>query len=213
MSKCLVYTLPFVLALVSACDGSSSEDNETNNPNPFPGSVASLEVNSRGYADVVIDSFNNNESAIEWPYGRDAEDTSVNQPVELSIILGPPSEIRNGNTQGVEFLSIPRGNYVTVGFVDEIVVDGEGPDLEIVSIDDHASETANLYIGTDVDSLFLAGVIGEGGTEAIDFASIGYDGKVSVVRIEALDNRGSAPGFDLMAVQAVNFESVTEQNQ
>jgi len=157
--------------LLSSCEGSNSPTSRPgsiSDDDPFPESIAMLDVNSRGYADVVIDSFDAGDSPFPWPYGRGADDSTRNQPVEFSIVLGPPSEIRNSSTSGVEYLSIPRGNYITVGFIDEIVVSGAGPDLEIVSLDDHAGETANLYIGTDVDSLFLAGIIGEGGTEAID---------------------------------------------
>ena len=193
-------------AALVACDGSSSDSTSTNNAPPSDDSPGFV---SRGYADVIVDSFDAG-NVPDWPFGRGATDPDWNMPVKLDIVLGPPSEERIGSRVGVEFLSVPEGNYVTVGFTDEVVVDGEGADLEIVTLDDHASETANIYIGPSTDDLVFAGTIGEGGTTPVDLGATNYDGAVSVVRIEGLDNKGGALGFDLMAVQAINYTVVSK---
>lgn len=74
-----------------------------------------------GFADVILDYFNSGTGTFDEPYGSDS-DNNFPVPVSTDIILG-------SDTLGS--LSLPTGSFVTVGFTDEIIVDGEGNDIFI----------------------------------------------------------------------------------
>jgi len=133
-----------------------------------------------GFADVVLDFAGE---------GFDA--------ARVEVILGSDT---------VGFLSLPEGEYVTVGFTDEIVVDGPGDDI-FIREQDGAGERADVFVSSDVNAEFeeftFLGTANSGTTTAFDLASIGFTEPVQAIRIVGLDDGGSSPGFDVINVQVL----------
>jgi len=155
------------------------------------------------FVDTVVEYFAAGTSGILEPYGK-----LTNQPWNISI---DPQEVVPGGLPAqlvgsqplAEFISIPKDSYITLAFNDEIVVDGPGPDILIHTITDHANERADVFVREAGGAFVFVQTVGEGGTTSIDLNDIGFQGIVSEIRIVGLDNLGSAPGFDLVAVQAL----------
>lgn len=171
-----------------------------------------------GYADVILEfvSGGNAPSPLIEPYGsRGGRPVSspfngngiyTVEPVNPRVILGapPPSPIISSNRQ-VDWLALPQGSYVTVGFTDEVVIDGPGDDIFIRSFDpqDSANEFADVFVSSNgIDFTFL-GTVNERGLVSLDLADINFTKPVTAVRVKGLDNRGTSPGFDLIGVEVL----------
>lgn len=147
-----------------------------------------------GYADTVLEFFDSGAGPIPGPYGGD--NTGSPFAISPNVVLGPPSANN-------AFLSLPTGSFVTVGFTDEVIVDGVGADVFIAEIG-LASESANIFISANAIDFILLGVANnDAGVSSFDLASIGYTGVVRAIRIVGLDSRGASPGFDLDYVQVL----------
>lgn len=150
-----------------------------------------------GYADVVLDYFDSGAGGIAGPYGGTFDGVSgvFPVPVSTSVVLGPDGPI-------ADFLSLPTGSYITVGFTDEFIFDGVGNDLFIGEAG-VAGETANVFVSSNnVDFVFL-GLANDAVVTAFDLGSIGFLGKVTAVKIVGLDSLGGSPGFDVSFVQGL----------
>jgi len=128
------------------------------------------------------------------------------EPVTPSVILGspPPSPIVGSNPQ-VDWLALPTDSYVTVGFTDERVIDGEGDDIFIRSFDpeDSANEFANVYVSSNGVDFKLLGTVNENGLVSLDLADINFTEPVIAVRVQGVDTLGTSPGFDLIGVEVL----------
>lgn len=150
-----------------------------------------------GYADTVIDFFDSGAGPLAGPYGG-TDPGAFPIAVSTSVVLG------NDPGPAVDFLSLPTGSYVTVGFVDEAVFDQAGDDIFIQETGGNG-ERADVYVSTDLTTFFLLGTAIDNGTTAFDLASIGFLTQVNAVRIIGLDTLGASPGFDVVNVQALEF--------
>ncbi|MBY8977381.1 FG-GAP repeat protein [Rhodobacteraceae bacterium NNCM2] len=108
-----------------------------------------------------------------------------------------PEIILDGNLS--DFLSLPTGTSVTVGFLDEIVFDRPGDDFEI--LEEINSEVALVEISSDGVNFVDVGTIA--GDTAFDLADFGFTDRLLAVRVTGLDNGGTSPGFDLVTVRAL----------
>ncbi|WP_306297041.1 Calx-beta domain-containing protein [Nostoc sp. C052] len=163
---------------------------------------------SAGYADVVLDYFDSGASSIPAPYGRPPQGAFGS--VNLDVVLGtPPTSPVVSSNPNVDWLALPQGSFITVGFTDEVVIDGPGNDLFIQSFDpaDSANEQADVFVSADGTTFTKLGRINEQGNVGLDLASINFTQRVTAVKVVGLDNLGSSPGFDLIAVQAINRAS------
>lgn len=156
-----------------------------------------------GYADTVVDYFNAGTGPItDAPYGGTYNEATLQGtfPVEvsLSVVLG--DEPFSDGT--VDFLSLPEGSYVTVGFSDEVIVDGDGDDIFVTEIAG-LGELAEVYVGSGDGSFELLGTASGGETASFDLADIGFTGFVSEVKIVGLNNAGGSPGYDVVNVRAL----------
>ena len=79
-----------------------------------------------GYADTVLDFFDSGAGPLAGPYGGTFPGTFP-VAVSTSVVLGADGPV-------ADFLSLPTGSFVTVGFTDETVIDGVGNDLFISEI-------------------------------------------------------------------------------
>lgn len=152
-----------------------------------------------GYADVVLDYYDSGAGPLVGPYGG-TYPTGPGFPIPVStdVVLGDEP----GSTGFPDFLSLPRGSYVTVGFTDETVVDGVGNDIFIEEVGANG-ERADVYISSDLLNFIFLGVAVDDVTTAFDLASIGFVGQVRAVKIVGLDNFGGSPGFDVMNIQVL----------
>ncbi len=179
---------------------------------PVSGTTAS----GNGFADVVLEfvSGGNAPSPLIEPYGStggtvppsDFNGIYSVEPVDPSVILGPPppSPIIGSNPE-VDWLALPRGSSVTVGFTDERVIDSPGDDIFIRSFDpeDSANEFADVFVSANGTDFEFLGTVNERGLVALDLATIGFTDPVVAVKVVGLDNRGSSPGFDLIGVEVL----------
>jgi hypothetical protein len=164
-----------------------------------------------GLADTVIEFYDSGTGPIPGPYGssggihktRVGRRTYTIEPVNPNVVLGPipPSPVVGRNAQ-VDWVSLPSGSYLTVGFTDEVIVDGPGDDVFIRSFDrqDSANENADIYVSSNGTDFTFLGRVNERGLVKLDLASIGYTAPVTAVRVVGVDEKGTAPGFDLITV-------------
>ena len=161
-----------------------------------------------GYADVVLDYFDSETGSIPAPYGRPPQGEFG--PVNLDVVLGTPptSPILSWNPN-VDWLALPQGSFITVGFTDENIINGPGNDIFIQSFDpqDSANELADVFVSSDGINFVKLGTINEFGNVGLDLGSINFNQSVKAVKVVGLDTNGSSPGFDLIAIQGINKSS------
>ncbi|NJL52219.1 MAG: hypothetical protein HC930_08380 [Hydrococcus sp. SU_1_0] len=136
-----------------------------------------------------------------------------------------PSKVLLGKDEGIpDALSLPRNAFVTVNFGDYTIVDEEGADIEITTIDG-ANEFARLSVEADayyedgrtpVTTRASTNInVPEGSNEPllIDLADINLNFKdeedisfikVDTIAITGLDNRGTSPGFEVYEIKSIN---------
>jgi len=155
--------------------------------------VPSAQAATLGYADVVLDFYDSGTGPMPGPYGGTWPPDNFPIPVDLDVVLGDDA----GPME--DFLSLPIGSYVTVGFTDETMIDGPGDDLFIYEVIGTASELADIYVSADYLTFVY---LGQADTdEAFDLADIGFTAPVIAVKVVGLDLVGGSPGFDLGHVQ------------
>ncbi|MBN2591546.1 MAG: hypothetical protein JXA96_16895 [Sedimentisphaerales bacterium] len=143
-----------------------------------------------GYADVVLDYYDSGTGSMAGPYGG----TSGTCPTSVSTdaVIGEPDSY---------FLSLPTGSYVTVGFIDETIINGTGDDIFITEYG-YADDRADVYISSNLTDFTLLGTASDDGTTSkFNLADIGYTDPVIAIKIVGLDDNGSTEGFDLCHIQ------------
>ncbi|NJN72762.1 MAG: PTPA-CTERM sorting domain-containing protein [Limnothrix sp. RL_2_0] len=154
-----------------------------------------------GYADIVLDYFNSGTGSFPGPYGGEYPG-GIGYPVPVStdVVLG------DDPNPNVDFLSLPTGSYVVVGFLDELVFDGVGNDIFIQEVGG-SGERADIFVSSLLSTNFLdftyLGTANDGALTSFDLASIGFTDIVKSIWITGLDNGGSSPGFDVVNVQGL----------
>jgi len=155
------------------------------------------------FVDSFINYVQGANTGIAQPYGSDGSASPVS--VSPSIVLGAPVNH--------EFLTLPMNAEFIAAFSGQAVRDG----LTIYTIANGAGENAAVYgrsdasrpwtrIGQVSEPTVGAGFDPVGTT--LSFAGTGLTG-VSQVRIVGLDNGGSFPGYELMAIQGLNVPEPT----
>ena len=158
------------------------------------GAVAAPAQAVVGYADTVLDFFDSGAGPIAGPYGG-LFPGAFPVSVSTSVVLGGPSS-------PADFLSLPRGSYVTVGFTGETVIDGVGNDIFISEVGANG-ERADVFVSRNGINFVFLGTALDSSVTAFDLASIGWIGAVTAVRVIGLDNFGGSPGFDVDFVQVL----------
>lgn len=146
-----------------------------------------------GYPDVVFGFQNSGAVGITGPFGGDSN-SDVARRVSLGTVLG------DDEAPATDYLSLPTGSYVTLGFADESMVNGPGTDLivrEFVNTD----ERGKVWVTSDNVHWSLLGIARAGRANRFDLSSIGFNDHVIAVKIVGLDTGGASPGFDLSNIQ------------
>lgn len=158
-----------------------------------------------GYADTVLKYHDSGNGIMKGPYGG-AYPGSYPVKVSTNVVLGSDSPTVE------DFLSLPSGSYVIVGFKDNVVVDGKGNDIFIAETGDQ-EERADIYVSSNDRDYVKIGQ-GNGGQQvAFDLAKIGFTAPVTSIKIVGLDINGGSPGFDLAGVLAINALDLSKNNK
>lgn len=149
-------------------------------------------VTEDAYADTLIDSYysgaNSNFNSF---YGGTLSKYPVY--VDPEVVLG------NNET----FLSLPTGSYVTVGFLDNTIIDAVDQDDIFIEEIGSSNENAEIYISSNLIDFIFIGIANDGGITSFDLADIGFTEPVKAITIVGLDNLGGSPGFDVVSVRAI----------
>ncbi len=152
-----------------------------------------------GFADVVLEFFDSGAGPIAGPYGGTFPGgPGFPIPVSTDVVLGDDP----GPTGFTDFLSLPTGSFVTVGFTDETVVDGVGNDIFITEVAGQG-EKADVFVSSNLVDFTFLGTADDGVTTAFDLATIGFSTPVQAIKIVGLDNLGGSPGFDVVNVKVL----------
>lgn len=144
------------------------------------------------FAENVIEFFDSGAGPLPGPYGGDGPNFPI--PVELGLAAD-----RNADTH----VSLPTGSFLTLGFDEGVVVDGDGNDL-FISEPGAANENADVFVSSDFGQTFtFLGQAFGGQLTELDLGSISFTGQVNAVKIVGLDNGGDSPGFDVAFVQGL----------
>jgi len=147
-----------------------------------------------GYADVVLDYYDSGAGPLSGPYGGTFPG-SFPVSVTTDVVLGD-------DPATADFLSLPTGSYVTVGFTDETVIDGVGNDIFIREVGANG-ETAEVFVSANLVDFFSIGIAHDSITTSFDLADIGFTDAVQAIKIVGLDNFGGSPGFDIVNIQVL----------
>lgn len=153
-----------------------------------------------GFADVVVEFFNNKNG-------------STTTCTDSSVAASNPTCSALGITLGDEasapgFFAITARSFITLGFLDEFIFDGPGNDIFIREIG-NGREFADIFVSstlsTDPNDFTLLGRANGNTVSSFDLASIGFTEQVRAVKVLSFSNGGSAPGFDLANIEALQF--------
>jgi len=146
------------------------------------------------FADVVIQYF-------DGPYAGNPEPFGGTFPgafpvgVPLCVVLGSEPGCLAG-PGAVDFLSLPLGSFVDVGFTDDSIADGPGADFTVFETVTVAGETARVFGSTDFGATFtFIGVAS--GTQSFDIAGLGFASPLTAIRVFGTGLGGASPGYDL----------------
>lgn len=109
--------------------------------------------------------------------------------------LGPPDN---------QTINIDVPEVLTVAFMDNMVVDGPGNDLQIVEF---ANGDSSVDVYGSADGLNFEFLISTSGSESIDLSSFNLK-TLRFLRFVGLGNGGTTPGYDLDAVVALNSVAI-----
>lgn len=195
-AKWVVASFSFVLLVVSA----------------FPAKAATL-----GFADIVVEFFDSGAGTLPGggPQGGVfPPPASTPTAVSLDVVLGDDPDVPTISNPA-DYLSLPDGSFVTVGFTNDVIFDGPGNDVFVNEVGD-ANELADIYVSSSfstnpLDFTFIGQANGNT-ISGFDLASIGFLGQVKAIKVVGLGLGGApgAPGFDLANVEALNFEEVPQ---
>lgn len=178
-----------------------------------------------GFADLVLDYqytvFNNSNSLTCAPnegvgglFPRPVGQSQFEECMSLDVVLGDDPDSPTASSPA-DYLSLPSGSSIVVGFLDENIIDGNGFDIFIQEVGS-AQEFADVYVSSMLsidpnDFVFLGQADGDQ-INSFDLSNIGFTEQVKAVRIVSRSNGGFpvATGFDLANVQALQFVEVPE---
>jgi hypothetical protein len=137
------------------------------------------------FADQLLEFVAGGQSRYAEPFGH-LEGPYRPGPVDPAIVLGDPGPgpFNSGNPK-LEYLTLPKGSYVTAGFSKHVLVDGPGPDFFVrgVDPDESAGEVAEVYVSTDRATFHLVDQVLAAGRQPLDLAGLGLSAPVEAVRV------------------------------
>ncbi|MGV6852845.1 MAG: RHS repeat domain-containing protein [bacterium] len=158
---------------------------------------------------------------LDVPYGKNASDWpgewddldfgSYPEPVNSVDLVLKPLGVRNVTSptivkKGTEVLSLPMGASLLLRF-DEAIIDGAADDLLIYTLNNGVgTEEIEVLVGETQAELTSLGLFTESnGQVAIDLSNYSITGPIHYVQLIAQDNGGTWWGFEVIALEAVNY--------
>lgn len=161
------------------------------------------------FADVVLEYFDSGAGPIPGPYGVTFGEDGPSDvgPISSNAVLGSDPAYEQ---PGFNFLSLPTGSYITVGFNTGYIINGPGNDIFIQEIG-ASSDRAEVWVSTSAnptatDFVFL-GIAQDDTTTSLDLSAIGLNDPVRAIKIIGKDNLGDSPGFDVVNVQVLQVQT------
>ena len=152
-----------------------------------------------GFADIVLDFFDSGTGILSGAHGGTSPNfnTLPNNivSVDTDVVLGDDND-------GVDFLVLPEGSSITVGFTDETIIDQPGNDLFITEFFPR-DEQAEVFVSSDSTNFEFLGIADGGTTTALDLSDIDFNQPVQAIRIVALNQGTGTPGFELANVRVL----------
>ena len=152
-----------------------------------------------GFADVVLEFFDSGTGELSGAHGGTAPNFNSSSngivPISTDVVLGDDND-------GVDFLVLPEGSYITVSFTDETIIDQPGNDIFITEFAPK-DEIAEVFVSSDSTNFEFLGIADGGTTTALDLAAIGFSQPVQAIRIFALNQGIGTPGFELANVRVL----------
>lgn len=160
-----------------------------------------------GFADIVLD-FQDNGENVKGELGSGVfRDLGFTRALDGSI-TGEVADAVLGDDD-TSYLSLLTGQSITLGFLDENIIDAAGADIFISELGS-ASESADIFASSDgVDFTFLGTANNAGGISTFDISTFDFLDPITAIRITSLNSFGGSPGFDLEFVEALNSVEVT----
>jgi len=124
---------------------------------------------------------------------------SFTQP-DGSSTLGGPSSAALGAPDG-QFVSVDTPEQLILAFTTKQVINGPGDDLWIFEAGNCGASVDVFGREADGPCTHLATITNSAG---IDLDAVGLD-HIDFIRFVGIDDSGDFPGFDLDAIQALNF--------
>jgi len=154
-----------------------------------------------GFTVTILDYFDSGAGPMSGHYWSTWNGTSgsYSNPVSIDFVLGddldyPPAY--------ANFLSLLTGSYVTVGFVDETIIDGIENDIFIRDVGENG-ERVDVFVSPDSVNFTFLGTAIDNVTTSLDLASIGFTNQVQAIKIVGLDSLGGSPGFDVINIEVL----------
>lgn len=105
-----------------------------------------------------------------------------------------------------DFVSLPTGSWIVLGFTDEAITDGPDEDIYIWEYGG-GDENAQVLVSADPTGkggFKELGIANANGVTKFDLYDIAFTQDVAAVKVIGLDSKGGSPGFDLQRVEALN---------
>ncbi|MFK8029612.1 MAG: thrombospondin type 3 repeat-containing protein [Gammaproteobacteria bacterium] len=154
------------------------------------------------YAETILEYVDSGAGPIPGPYGGTGLGSPVTVPIEVAI--GPEP----GPVGPNDYLSLPEGSFIVLGFVTGQIVDGLGPDF-VVSEVGSANEEAEISVSSNGIDFVSLGIASASTTTNFDLNGTGIVEPVRAIKVMGLDSFGNSPGFDLVGIgvygQSVEF--------
>ena len=146
----------------------------------------------KAYADVIIEAYYSHANPkYEYFYGGKGD---------IYPLIMRPSAVLGNNDQ---FVSLPKGSYIIVGFTDNTIIDAPNQDDLFIEEVGRAGDQAAVWVSANAKDYVYLGRAKDDKVTSFDLADIGFKKPVIAVKILGLDTRGASPGFDLVSVRAL----------
>ncbi|OJJ15690.1 hypothetical protein BKI52_38050 [marine bacterium AO1-C] len=146
----------------------------------------------KAYADVIIEAYYSHANPrYEYFYGGKGD---------IYPLIMRPSAVLGNNDQ---FVSLPKGSFITVGFTDNTIIDAPNQDDLFIEEVGRAGDQAAVWVSANGKDFTYLGRAKDDKVTSFDLADIGFKKPVVAVKILGLDTRGASPGFDLVSVRAL----------
>jgi len=156
-------------------------------------------INSE-FADTLIDAYYSNAN-------KDF-DNFYGGTLKKFPMLMEPNQVIGNNTKN--FLSLPIGSYIILGFTDNVIIDYPNQDDIHITETGCSGEQAEVYVSNDGVDYVKLGIVDDCKTSSLDLKTINFKSFVKFIKIIGIDSKGRSPGFDLVNVKGLPNSNISK---